>query len=141
MKAHKDKALVYCVEAGRLLVFRHVDYSFEEVGIQVPGGSVRSGETPEAAALRELCEETGHDTFVIERELGSDTYDITPYRAEIQNRHFYLARPTAPLPARWFAEEAHDGTAPPTRLEFFWIPLTQGHVLQSGQGALLGAID
>ncbi|MFB7470596.1 NUDIX domain-containing protein [Kitasatospora sp. NPDC056184] len=40
-------------------MFRHTDYSCEEVGIQVPAGSIRPGETPEAAALREAREETG----------------------------------------------------------------------------------
>ncbi|AFR07336.1 NUDIX domain protein [Nocardiopsis alba ATCC BAA-2165] len=55
----RDKALCYVVRDGRLLVFRHVDASPEEVGLQVPAGSVRPGETPEAAALREGREETG----------------------------------------------------------------------------------
>lgn len=34
-------------------MFRHTDYSYEEVGIQVPVGSIRPGETPEATALGE----------------------------------------------------------------------------------------
>lgn len=45
-KATKDKVLVYVVRDGRLLVFRHTDYTYEEVGIQVPAGSIRPGETP-----------------------------------------------------------------------------------------------
>ncbi|SCF88889.1 MULTISPECIES: NUDIX domain-containing protein [unclassified Streptomyces] len=49
-KVTKDKVLVYVVRDGRLLVFRHTDYSYEEVGIQVPAGSIRPGETPEAAS-------------------------------------------------------------------------------------------
>lgn len=52
-KVTKDKVLCYIVREGKLLVFRHTDYSYEEVGIQVPAGSIRAGETPEAAALRE----------------------------------------------------------------------------------------
>ncbi|MFF3677585.1 NUDIX domain-containing protein [Streptomyces sp. NPDC002120] len=40
-------------------MLRHTDYSHEEVGIQVPAGSIRPGKTPEAAALREAREETG----------------------------------------------------------------------------------
>ncbi|GAA4704318.1 NUDIX domain-containing protein [Streptomyces youssoufiensis] len=58
-KVTKDKVLCYAVRDGKLLVFRHTDYSYEEVGIQVPAGSIRPGETPEAAALREAGEETG----------------------------------------------------------------------------------
>lgn len=40
-KVVREKALCYVVRDGRLLVFRHVDFSYEEVGIQVPAGSIR----------------------------------------------------------------------------------------------------
>jgi hypothetical protein len=45
-KVVKDKVLCYVVRDGRLLVLRHTDYSFEEMSIQVPVGSVRAGERP-----------------------------------------------------------------------------------------------
>lgn len=138
-KTHKKKVVVYVIKNDKLLVFRHPDFSYEEVGIQVPAGSVKEGETPEAAALRELKEETGRDCFqlVDPRPLGTDTYDMTPYRAEIQERVFFLATPTAELPERWDSQEEHDGEQKPTRFECFWIPLTAAHVLQSGQGSML----
>ena len=66
----REKVLCYIVRAGRLLVFRHVDHSWEEVGVQVPAGSIRPGETPEEAALREAQEETGLEHFTIVRKLG-----------------------------------------------------------------------
>ncbi len=65
-KVVKRKVLVYCVHEERLLVFRHVDYSWEHVGVQVPAGSVHTNETLEGAALRELREETGYDLFKID---------------------------------------------------------------------------
>ncbi len=136
-KPIKQKVIVYCIKDGKLLVFRHTDFSYEEVGIQVPAGSIRSGETEQEAALRELKEETGHDSFEIVSALGRTTYDMTPYRSEIQERHFFLAKPTADLPERWQSQEEHDGEHSPTKFECFWIPLAQAHVLQSGQGALL----
>ena len=120
-----------------MLVFRHTDFSFEEVGIQVPAGTIREHESPEDAALRELQEETGQDNFEIVRKLGTAMYDMTPYRDEIQNRHFFLAQSTASLPDRWQSTEEHDGKQSPTNLECFWIPLESGHILQAGQGALL----
>ena len=139
-KVTKDKVLCYVVRAGELLVFRHTDYSYEEVGIQVPAGSIRAGETPEAAALREAREETGLKDFKIVRKLGEAEYDISPYRFEIQHRHVFHLELTEPTPERWASQEDHDCEHEPTRFECFWVPLEASHVLQSGQGALLGRL-
>ena len=135
-----DKVLCFVVRDRKLLVFRHTDYSYEEVGIQVPAGSIRAGETPEAAALREACEETGLKEFEIVRKLGEAEYDISPYRFEIQRRHVFHLQLTEPAPERWVSREDHDGEQAPTQLECFWIPLEAAHILQSGQGALLGRL-
>ncbi|GAT65744.1 NUDIX hydrolase [Planomonospora sphaerica] len=42
-KVVKGKVLCYVVRDGRLLVFEPTDHSYEEVGIQAPAGSIRSG--------------------------------------------------------------------------------------------------
>ncbi|MFB7545104.1 MULTISPECIES: NUDIX hydrolase [Streptomyces] len=139
-KVTKDKVLCYVVRDGKLLVFRHTDYSYEEVGIQAPAGSIRAGETPEAAALREAGEETGLSDFKIVRKLGVAEYDMSPYRFELQRRHVFHLELTEPTPERWASQEDHDGVGEPTRFECFWIPLEAAHVLQSGQGALLGRL-
>jgi 8-oxo-dGTP pyrophosphatase MutT (NUDIX family) len=139
-KAIKEKVLCYIVRDGNLLVFRHTDYTNEEVGIQVPGGSIRAGETPEAAALREACEETGLLGLRVVRKLGETEYDISPYRFEIQVRHVFQLAVTQPTPNRWASQEEHDGKQEPTRLECFWLPLEAAHIVQSGQGALLGRL-
>lgn len=139
-KVTKDKVLCYVVREQKLLVFRHSDYSYDEVGIQVPAGSIREGETPEAAALREAGEETGLSEFKIVRKLGEAEYDMSPYRFEIQRRHVFHLELTEPTPERWASREDHDGEREPTRFECFWIPLRAAHVLQSGQGVLLGRL-
>ncbi|MDG4793473.1 NUDIX domain-containing protein [Micromonospora sp. WMMD1082] len=74
----RDKVVCHVVRDGKLLVFRHTDYSYEEVGIQVPAGSIREDETPEAAALREAREETDLTSFAIVRKLGETQYDMSP---------------------------------------------------------------
>ncbi|WP_106402311.1 NUDIX hydrolase [Actinocorallia populi] len=140
-KVVKEKVLCYVVRDGRLLVLRHTDHSCEEVGIQVPAGSIRPDETPEEAALREAREETGRSDLKIVRKLGEATYDITPYRYEIQNRHVFHMELTEETPERWAGQEDHDGEQEPIRFECFWIPLRAAHILQSGQGALLGTLE
>lgn len=139
-KVTREKVLAYIVRNGRLLVFRHTDFTYEEVGIQVPAGSIQPDETPEAAALREAREETGLTSFKIVRKLGETEYDISPYRFEIQRRHVFQLELTEPAPERWMSQEDHDGEREPTHFECFWIPLEAAHVLQSGQGALLGSL-
>ncbi|MFI7094876.1 NUDIX hydrolase [Streptomyces lydicus] len=139
-KVTKDKVLCYIVRDGKLLVFRHIEYSYEEVGIQVPAGSIREGETPEAAALREAREETSLKDFKIVRKLGEAEYDISPYRFELQRRHVFHLELAEPAPERWMSQEDHDGEQEPTHFECFWIPLEAAHILQSGQGALLGRL-
>jgi 8-oxo-dGTP pyrophosphatase MutT (NUDIX family) len=139
-KINTSKVVCYIVRYGKLLVFRHADVDLERVGIQVPAGTIRPGETPEAAALREAREETGLSRFTIARKLGETRYDISPHRFEIQHRHVFHLRLHEPTAERWFSQERHDGQRPPTRLECFWLPLRDAHVLQAGQGLLIGAL-
>ncbi|MGY5309188.1 NUDIX hydrolase [Nocardia gipuzkoensis] len=139
-KSIREKVVVYVVRDGKLLVFRHPDFSWEEVGIQVPAGSIRVGETPESAALREAREETGLSEFKIVGKLGEADYDISPYRFEVQHRHFFELKLCEDAPDRWASQEDHDGESEPTWFECFWIPLEAAYVLQSGQGALLGRL-
>lgn len=90
--------------------------------------------------MREAAEETGLSGFSIVAKLGTFDYDASPYVPEIHRRHVFHLTLAEPTPERWFSQEDHDGQAKPTRFECFWIPLTQGHVLQAGQGALLGRL-
>jgi ADP-ribose diphosphatase len=56
-----DYALVYPVtEEGSVLVLRQYKHGIRRVCLTFPGGYVAPGEDPEAAAHRELLEETGY---------------------------------------------------------------------------------
>ncbi|MBU2668365.1 NUDIX domain-containing protein [Actinoplanes bogorensis] len=142
-----QKVVAYIVRDGRLLVFRHADDAdFDQSGLQVPAGTVRAGELPEAAVLREAAEETGLETLRVERYLGASEFDMRPYADATHVRHFYHLSVEAPdveapdVEARWIAEERGDGGHPPIRFECYWLPPAQGHVLAAGQSALLGRL-
>lgn len=139
--AERQKVVCYVVRDGRLLVFRHLDQPWEQAGLQVPAGTIRPGEEPAAAALREAREETGLATLRLVRELGHHDYDMRPYRDETHHRHVFHLEVDEDTPERWTSSEddALDGTGP-KRFECSWIPLSQGHVLAAGQGALLGRL-
>ncbi len=138
----KHRVLCYIVQAGRLVVFRHVGQRWEESGLQVPAGTIKPTETPEAAALREASEETGLVALRVVQKLGEAKYDMRPYRRETHHRHVFHLHVDELTPERWFSQEADpDGGSAPVGLECFWIPLAQGHALSAGQGALLGGLE
>ena len=140
-RQEKQKVVCYIVRAGQLLVFKHLDEPWEESGLQVPAGTIKPGESPETAALREACEETGLAKFRIVRKVGETDYDMVPYRAETHHRHVFHVEVDGETPTRWLSyEDDPDDGSGPKRFECFWIPLTQGHTLSAGQGVLLGQL-
>jgi ADP-ribose pyrophosphatase YjhB (NUDIX family) len=96
---------------GRLefLAFRHPKF-----GLQIVKGTVEPGEVPDAAALRELEEESGVTGARIVADLGtSDTIDNG------QLWHFFHCA-AGEQPARWvFATQDEGGLI----FSFFWQPL------------------
>ncbi len=118
------KAFAYITYRGQLLVFRHLD--FPEAGIQVPAGTIKPSEAPDAAALREAREETGLETLALVSFLGEQTRDMTDFgKPETHHRFFYHLRCTEPPPIAWQHDEP-DATGAPgehPRFAFFWAPL------------------
>ncbi len=137
-----QKVVAYVVRDERLLVFTHAnDERIEQSGIQVPAGTVRDGELPEHAVLREASEETGLEGLRIERYLGCGEYDMRPYADAVHVRHHYHLSINVPqVPERWSEHERGDGDGEPIPLELYWIPLRQAHVIAAGQAAFLGRI-
>jgi 8-oxo-dGTP diphosphatase len=145
------KVVAYIVHDGRLAVFTHADDAWPfESGLQVPVGTVRGGELPEAAVLREAYEETGLEGLRVERLLGVNEFDSRPYSDALHIRHYFHLSVDAPqVPERWIAYErgdAYDFPIAPEedpaaiRFELFWIPLEKAHVVAAGQTALLGRL-
>lgn len=140
-RARTDKVVCYIVVNGQLLVFTHVDRPLREVGVQVPAGTIKTGESPEAAAVREAWEETGIEELRVVRKLGESDYDITPYRYEVIHRHFFELTSDAPTIASWTRQELDpDGGGEGPIFHCYWIPLTQAHVLAGGLSNMIGAL-
>ena len=134
--ARVEKVVAYATNAGRLLVFEHRDSP--EAGLQVPAGTIKDGELPEEALLREFFEETGLSDVKSVQFLGRAEYDISPYRYEIQDRHFFHLEIDEPVPSEWVHYEIHDGLSAPTAFCLYWLKLTDERLsLAAGQGEFL----
>ena len=121
-----EKVYAYIARAGQLLVFRHVD--FPDAGIQVPGGTVDRGETPDEAVLREASEETGLQDLVVKTFLGEDEYEaISTTPGRILRRYFYHLTCPKDVPDIWQHQEDHpsDGSPGPIRFEHYWLAIDE----------------
>lgn len=96
-------------EGMELLAFRH-----PLAGLQIVKGTVEPGECIEAAAVRELREESGL-TCEAGRVLGVWQNEITN-----QEWHFVLMHAQTPLQESWTHHAPDDGGH---RFNFFWHPL------------------
>jgi 8-oxo-dGTP diphosphatase len=134
-----QKVVAFVVHNGCVAVLRQGD---EDSGLQVPAGTLRNGEEPADGALREAIEETGLSGLRIVRLLGRYRWDISPVRAEIQDRFVFQVAVDDPPPQRWVSYELHDGTRPPTALRFSWLPLDDPELdtLVVGQGTFLDRV-
>lgn len=118
------KVFAYITNQKRLLVFRHTD--FPEAGIQVPAGTVMTGESLVTAVLREAREETGLSDLAVQSYLGEQIRDMNDVgKNEIHHRHFFHLVCDDNPPNQWQHDETDpsDGGTVPIRFEFFWAGL------------------
>jgi 8-oxo-dGTP pyrophosphatase MutT (NUDIX family) len=136
-----EKALAYVTQRDRILLFRHPESP--ATGIQVPAGTIRPGESPQDAALREAEEETGLRGLRVQRYLGEAEFDARPYgRDERHHRHFYHLVYDGSSPESWLHEESDpsDGSGP-IPFELFWASLPAARFrLIAGQGTFLSQL-
>ncbi len=102
--------------ARELLVFEH-----PRTGLQLPAGTVEDGETFEAAAIRELAEETGLTDVILHSELGF-LDEVSPAGNPF-HRHIFHFEPLAPVEERW--DRACDCG---DEITLFWIPFHTGRL-------------
>ncbi len=134
----KQKVLVYVVRAGaaeaEVLVFAH--RHAPEAGLQVPAGTVEPGEAPEAAAFREVAEESGLTSAQV--RLVRKLAEAFEPEWQIVQRHAYLFAPVADLPAHWSHTVAGAGEDQGMVFDYDWLPVSAAQQrLAGGQGRFL----
>ncbi len=103
-----------------LLVIDHRDHP--DAGTQVPAGTIEPGESPEAAAIRELAEETGLTNATLVDRI--DVYEWEkPETGQWQRRHVYQFNAPVKTSDRWeYVVSAGRGDK---GLKFicYWLPI------------------
>lgn len=118
-----EKVVAYITKGDCLLVFRHVR---EDAGLQVPAGTLESGESPADGCLREAREETGLHGLELRRFLGRRDYDMSKYGlAETHRRQYYHLECMDDAPEVWRHFEDDPSRGPCERIEFelYWAKL------------------
>jgi len=99
-----------------LLVFEHA-----RTGLQLPAGTVEHGETFQAAAIRELAEETGIANATLHAELGH--LDEISEAGNPFHRHLFHFEPVGPTEERW-QHPCDCGD----EITLFWLPLASARL-------------
>jgi len=138
-----EKAFAYITNGARLLVFTHAE--FPDAGVQVPAGTIRHGESPGSAVVREVHEETGLSMFTTVAFLGMTEFDARPHgKDEMHRRHFFHLPYTGLVPDYWRHYERHasDAAHEPIAFDFHWLRLIDAATsLSFGHGAFIGALQ
>ena len=133
----RNRVFTYITRGDQLLVLDYVDRRY--IQPQIPGGTVREGELPERAAVREAQEETGLHSLELVRFLGAFDRDLADIgRKEIITAWFFHLRTDEPTPTSWrhFESDPSEGGGP-VELELYWVPIADIPVLGGIDSAML----
>jgi len=101
--------------------------------LQITGGGVLDGETPEQALERELKEETAFDPLPVIRKIGVAE---TPWILRDVKRHFYLLDGSS-LPESWIHTVTGNGADQGERYHYAWYSVDQHPDLAGDLGYFL----
>lgn len=120
----RHRVFTYITRGQQLLLLRYPDGRY--LLSQIPGGTVKKGETPSKAALREAKEETGLEAIRLVRCLGSFKRDLSGIgRNETIMAWFFHLQTNEQTPNSWrhFETEPSEG-GDAIEFELFWVPLS-----------------
>ncbi|MCK1988980.1 MULTISPECIES: NUDIX hydrolase [Lysinibacillus] len=103
-------------------------------GIQVPKGTIEEGETPLEAVKREMLEETGLTTLVVQELIAQDYFNHPS--GVLQKRYFYHLTISGETKDTW--QHYPTGLNEADLLfSFYWISAEQDTLLAKGHGDYL----
>ncbi|MFC4542764.1 NUDIX domain-containing protein [Halosolutus amylolyticus] len=115
-----QKACAYITRApGELLVFEGPGHD----GLQIPKGTLESGESPREALFREVMEESGLGTLSGTRHLATDVWTRRRSPPRRYVRHFFHARVHEPRD-RWTHTVTDGGGEHGAEFDLYWVDPT-----------------
>ncbi|MEH6468213.1 MAG: NUDIX domain-containing protein [Porticoccus sp.] len=133
----RNRVFTYITKQEQLLVLDHVDHSYLEP--QIPGGTIKNGELPEVAAIREAKEETGLTQIEVVRFLGSFERDLSEIgRNETIKAWFFHLCTSQSTEPRWRHFEMDSSeVSGPIEFELYWVPINNLPTLGGIDDAML----
>jgi len=114
-----EKVCAYITRGGsEVLVFKGPGHD----GLQIPKGTIESGEAPREAMYREAIEESGLATFEALEHLVTDVWARRESPPKRYVRHFYHAPVHEPRDS-WTHTVTGTGAERGAEFEFSWLPL------------------
>ncbi|QHE51772.1 NUDIX domain-containing protein [Pontibacillus sp. HMF3514] len=108
-----------------------------EAGIQIPKGTVKEGEAPEQAVVREMKEETGLHNLSLKGLIAKDMWKADD--GALHERFFYhFSAPNTK--EEWSFNPTGGGEEDGLTFRFFWISGVHGIQLIRGHGDYLGEV-
>lgn len=135
--AYVDKVYAYITrEDGKLLVFRGPGHD----GLQIPKGTVESGEPLRSALLREIAEESGLAAGGNARHLTTDVWSRRRQPPKWYVRHFFHTTVHEPRDS-WTHVVTGDGEEAGAEFEFSWVDYQPSHAFALEADEYVGLID